>query len=68
MLQPKGKSMKWLSPTDKTAVKRALLKMRYQDFKKGTKEGALFKTVHKPFSPGKAGGVTRQRGGTKRGD
>ncbi len=68
MLIPDSKALKWLNPDDKEAVKKALLKLRQEARKKGEKEGSLFKTIDKAFIPGKAGGVTRQGGGTKRGD
>ena len=68
MLVRETKALKWLNPADKKAVKKALLKLQREEQGKGKKAGALFKTIHKSFSPGKAGGVTRQRGGTSRGD
>ncbi len=62
------KALKWLNLEDKEAVVKALKKLRQEDLKKGKKEGALFKTIHKPSAVGKAGGVTSQGGGTSRGD
>lgn len=60
--------LKGLSPKDKEAVKDALKKLRVAQRGKGTKSGALFKTISKGSVVGKAGGVTRQSGGTRRGD
>ncbi len=66
MLNPTNKALTWLSPTDKEAVKKALLKIHEKRRGKGTKQGARIKTSHKAFVAGKAGGVTRQGGGTPR--
>lgn len=60
--------LKGLSASDREKVKDALTKLRVSQRGKGTKAKALFKTIDRGSSVGKAGGVTRQGGGTRRGD
>lgn len=60
--------LKGLSPEDREKVKDALTKLRVAQRGKGTKARALFNTIDKASTVGKAGGVTRQAGGTRRGD
>ncbi len=60
--------LKNLTSEDKEAVLASLKKLRLLSRGKGTKAGSLFKTISKKSVVGKAGGVTRQGGGTRRGD